>query len=147
MTTVALATCRAAVVPRRVLVRSSSRPTPRATRSTSGLSTTSALPPRPLTTTLLLVRRQRQRGQVISAAASEVAQTETEIIPGQGEGAPKWSAIHATLKGQYGVRAVDAEDLAALLRAKGPKSVVLVAGHLTLPVPVPVPVLFFSSMT
>ena len=57
------------------------------------------------------------------AAPSKKLMTSADVTPGQGPGSPKWPEMHDRLTKEFGVKTVDASDLASVL-SKG--NVVLV---------------------
>ena len=66
----------------------------------------------------------RCRGRAAASSATVAAlMTSGDVTPGQGAGSPKWPEMHDRLTKEFGVKTVDASDLASVL-SKG--NVVLV---------------------
>lgn len=86
------ATSLAAVTAARLLAGRGSRRRPRA----------------PVTTTAMF-------GFGSGSGARPAVLTSADVIPGQGAGSPKWPEMHDRLKKEFGVKTVDASDLASLL--------------------------------
>lgn len=92
----------------------------RATRGCNATSSANAAKNirRPSTSSAAAALFGRPKSKPSGSSFAPVTTPPTDIIPGQGRGSPKWPELHDRLKKEFGVKAVEAEDLAEFL-AKG----------------------------